>query len=85
MDENPDYLEDASVLYLSSEDLKAGMVLAKDLSSKDGLLLLSKGHVLTENIINKISAFEGEEDTGYTILIDLESAPDFVSAIESHN
>lgn len=81
LNENPDYLEDASVLYLNSGDLKPGMVLAKDLSSKDGLLLLSKGHQLTENIIQKIIAFENEDDKTYTILIELESAPDFVSAI----
>lgn len=41
-----------------SGELEAGMVLAKDLVAKDGILLLSKGYVLDEKMIKKIQTFE---------------------------
>jgi len=43
---------------LQSRELEKGMVLAKDLAAKDGILLLSKGFVLDEKMIKKIQMFE---------------------------
>lgn len=43
---------------LQSKDFKPGMVLARDLSSPSGLLLLTTGHVLDEAVIGKIRSFE---------------------------
>src|SRR3569623_659980 len=43
---------------LQSHELERGMVLAKDLVAKDGILLLSKGFVLDERMIKKIQMFE---------------------------
>ncbi len=41
-----------------SHELQAGMVLARDLISPSGLLLLTAGHVLDDAVIRKIIAFE---------------------------
>ena len=41
-----------------SDALEPGMVLARDLVAKDGVLLLAKGHVLTPKLIAKIRVFE---------------------------
>jgi len=43
---------------LHSAELKDGMVLAHDLISPSGLLLLTAGHVLDEAVIRKIQSFE---------------------------
>lgn len=45
-------------LSLRSADLKDGMVLARDLISPSGLLLLTSGHVLDAAVIRKIQSFE---------------------------
>lgn len=43
---------------LTSGELENGMALARDLVTKDGILLLSNGYVLDEKIIKKIQVFE---------------------------
>lgn len=43
---------------LKSAGLEPGMVLARDLVAKDGVLLLSKGYVLDDRMIGKIRTFE---------------------------
>lgn len=43
---------------LRSPQLKAGMVLARDLVSNDGIMLLSRDYVLTDIIIEQIRNFE---------------------------
>jgi response regulator RpfG family c-di-GMP phosphodiesterase len=45
-------------LALSSEGLQPGMVLARDFVSTEGVMLLAAGHVLTEDLIKRIHAFE---------------------------
>lgn len=39
-------------------DLKAGMVLSRDLITPSGMLMLSTGHVLNEHLIHKIRTFQ---------------------------
>ncbi|MBI3140508.1 MAG: response regulator [Rhodocyclales bacterium] len=52
---------------LDSERLKAGMVLAKDLVTREGVLLLAHSYLLDENIIKQIRSFERTE--GYSLTI----------------
>lgn len=58
-------------LKLTSDGLREGMVLARDLVNSDGMLLLTKGHNLTETMIMKIRRFE--KDTGKSLVIHVES------------
>lgn len=46
---------------VNASGLKAGMVLAQDLTTADGIMLLSKGYVLTEEIIGQIYTYEKSE------------------------
>lgn len=57
----------ATEMRLSSDNLKPGMVLARDLINSKGMLLLPRGRELSAPLITKIRAFEREEDRGYTI------------------
>jgi response regulator RpfG family c-di-GMP phosphodiesterase len=43
---------------VKSRDLAAGMVLARDMTSPTGLLLLTAGHVLDDAVLRKILSFE---------------------------
>ena len=51
----------------SPVDLRAGMVVTRDLINRDGSLLLSAGHKLTERLIQQIVHFE--KSTGVTLTI----------------
>ncbi|MDD3484222.1 HD domain-containing phosphohydrolase [Azovibrio restrictus] len=48
-------------LALAPADLKPGMVLARDLISRDGVLLLATDYVLEENLIRQIQDYERSE------------------------
>lgn len=54
-------------LRLSAEELKPDMVLSRDLVSRDGVLLLTKGYRLSDVLIRKISAFESDEEGRITV------------------
>lgn len=56
---------------LTSEGLREGMILARDLLNSDGMLLLTKGYRLTAPLIAKIQAFE--QDTGKGLVIHVDS------------
>ena len=56
--EEPPQVAKQRPVSIKSEDLKAGMVLAKSIITKDGVLLLSDGHIIDEHIIEKIIRFE---------------------------
>ena len=43
---------------LGTAQLRAGMTIARDLAAKDGILLLSCGHVLDEKLINLLCGYE---------------------------
>jgi hypothetical protein len=51
----------------SSADLSAGMIVARDLLNRDGSLLLSAGHKLTERLIEQIAHFEKSTGSPLTI------------------
>ncbi len=67
LDESPVKAAEATELYLSSDNLRPGMVLASDLLNGKGMLLLPKGRELNAAVIDKIRYFEREEDRGYTV------------------
>jgi response regulator RpfG family c-di-GMP phosphodiesterase len=48
----------ATTRAVASRELAAGMVLARDMTSPTGLLLLTAGHVLDDAVIRKIAGFE---------------------------
>lgn len=52
---------------LTSNHLHPGMVLSRDVISRDGLLLLAKGHVLDESVIEQLCSFEKAE--GKTLVV----------------
>jgi response regulator RpfG family c-di-GMP phosphodiesterase len=53
-----DVPEKQQELSVKSHDLKAGMVLSRDLMTPSGLLMLTAGHVLEDAVIRKIANFE---------------------------
>jgi putative nucleotidyltransferase with HDIG domain len=50
--------KDVPSIRIRSDRLKAGMVLTRDLVTEDGVLLLAKGFVVDENLIEKLAKFE---------------------------
>ena len=61
--------ENISERIVKSSGLHSGMVLSRDLLLKDGLLLLSQGHCLTEAIIERIYNLEESIDDDLEIYI----------------
>jgi response regulator RpfG family c-di-GMP phosphodiesterase len=53
----------ATTRMLESRELAAGMVLARDMTSPTGLLLLTAGHVLDEAVLRKVRSFEHSLNT----------------------
>jgi response regulator RpfG family c-di-GMP phosphodiesterase len=62
----------ATVTRLTSDNLKPGMLLARDLMSEKGLLLLPKGRELSPALIEKIRVFEKDDDRGFTIYVQIQ-------------
>jgi response regulator RpfG family c-di-GMP phosphodiesterase len=58
---------EAGPLALRSDQLRAGMVLARDLVTRDGVLLLAHDFLLDENLIRQIREFERTE--GYRLTL----------------
>ncbi|MCZ8095113.1 MAG: response regulator [Acidovorax sp.] len=52
---------------VTPEHLQPGMALGKDLLSKEGVLLLSAGHVLTADMISRIRKYEKTEALNLTL------------------
>ena len=48
---------------VSAQDLQSGMTLGKDLLTREGVLLLSAGHVLTADMIQRIRRYENSEQS----------------------
>lgn len=75
-------ISDASVMALSTDKLKPGMILVRDLHSKAGHLLLNEGRELTVGLIDKLISFEGTESIRYTLLVRM---PDEEALIEDES
>lgn len=54
-------------LVLNSEQIKPGMVISRDFITQNEELLLSKGHVLNEQLITQIKSFERLNEISLTI------------------
>lgn len=62
-------LADPSVKVMSTRDLAAGMILARNLNADNGMLLLNAGKVLSTLLVEKLIAFEAMEGGKYTIFV----------------
>jgi len=58
-----------TIVALSSNDIKPGMVLARDILTKDGASILVKGHELDERTISRIHGIENALEHEFTIYI----------------
>jgi response regulator RpfG family c-di-GMP phosphodiesterase len=54
---------------LKTGQLRAGMVLSRDLVNQDGCLLLAHGHVLTESLVQQVRQFEQAEEVSLELYI----------------
>jgi response regulator RpfG family c-di-GMP phosphodiesterase len=60
---------------LGTAELLPGMVIAKDILTRDGIVLLSADHVLTEKLIHLLRQREQRDEIAMTLPIKLESRP----------
>lgn len=58
---------EAAPLALRSDKLRPGMVLARDLVTRDGILLLAHGFLIDESLVRQIQGFERSE--GYRLTL----------------
>jgi response regulator RpfG family c-di-GMP phosphodiesterase len=56
-------------LKLSVDDVREGMILARDLLGKNRLLLLKRGHVLTERNIEKLRLLQKDEGQRFVLCV----------------
>ena len=66
-------LGDPTVKVLTTRELEAGMVLARNLNADNGMLLLNAGKVLNLPLVDKLIAIEAMEGAKYNVFI---KAPD---------
>lgn len=71
-------LADPSVKVLTTRDLVAGMILARNLNADNGMLLLNAGKVLNGPLIDKLIAFETMEGAKYSVFVKI---PEEVEAL----
>ena len=66
---DPDIEKAIGEISMSSGKLEAGMVLSRDLMSKDGQLLLSGEHIVDEKLIQQILDFEKKSEANLLIWV----------------
>lgn len=66
-------VDEVQAISLHAKNLKPGMIIARDLITSDGFLLLSAGHVLNERLIRQILEFENSSGV-MTIYVRAEGA-----------
>jgi hypothetical protein len=64
--DKPSYIENR----LSTEELKPGMVLSKNLYNESHILLLPEGHVFTDATIAKLAQYEREHNRFFDIAVE---------------
>lgn len=67
--------EDAPAVMLKTTELEPGMEIAKDLATRDGIVLLTTGHILTEKLIKLLQQREARDDITMVLPIKLQSKP----------
>jgi len=60
-----------SFVELSIDHLKPGMVLARDLRSREGMVLLAAEHVLSANLIQRIRDYAARQCLPLTVAVQL--------------
>ncbi|MEK1843642.1 MAG: HD domain-containing phosphohydrolase [Pseudomonas sp.] len=73
-------LADPTVKVLTTRDLAAGMILARNLNADNGMLLLNAGKVLNGPLVEKLIAFEAMEGAKYSIFV---KVPEDVAVLEA--
>ncbi|NWA27028.1 response regulator [Pseudomonas gingeri] len=71
-------LGDPTVKVLSTRELAAGMILARNLNADNGMLLLNAGKVLSAPLVDKLIAFESMEGAKYSVFV---KVPEEVQAL----
>ncbi|MCU1749573.1 HD domain-containing phosphohydrolase [Pseudomonas sp. 6D_7.1_Bac1] len=69
-------LGDPTVKVLTTRDLVAGMVLARNLNADNGMLLLNAGKVLNGPLVEKLIAFEAMEGAKYSVFVSMPEEPE---------
>ncbi|KJZ64715.1 HD domain-containing phosphohydrolase [Pseudomonas fluorescens] len=72
-------LADPSVKVLTTREVTAGMILARNLNADNGMLLLNAGKVLNGPLVEKLIAFEAMEGAKYSIFV---KVPEDVAVLE---
>ena len=62
-------IDENTMIVVETKDLKPGMVIAKDILTTNGLLLLPKGYILTNKVIDQIRYLERKHETTFIISI----------------
>ncbi|MFL1525315.1 HD domain-containing phosphohydrolase [Pseudomonas sp. O230] len=62
-------LADPTVKVMTTRELAAGMILARNLNADNGMLLLNAGKVLNGPLVEKLIAFEAMEGARYSIFV----------------
>ncbi|MFS2092017.1 HD domain-containing phosphohydrolase [Pseudomonas sp. Pseusp11] len=73
-------LADPTIKVLTTRDLAAGMILARNLNADNGMLLLNAGKVLNGPLVEKLIAFEAMEGAKYSIFV---KVPEEVAILET--
>ncbi|GMR07208.1 MAG: response regulator [Gammaproteobacteria bacterium] len=60
---------DETLMQVSTDKLESGMIIAQDIHTENGVLLLSKGHILDAHIIAKIRELERNTGNKFEITI----------------
>nr|WP_314528667.1 HD domain-containing phosphohydrolase [uncultured Pseudomonas sp.] len=68
-------LADPAVKVLTTRDVAAGMILARNLNADNGMLLLNAGKVLNGALVEKLIAFEAMEGAKYSIFVKVPQEP----------
>ncbi|MGH8329451.1 MAG: HD domain-containing phosphohydrolase [Pseudomonas fluorescens] len=73
-------LVDPSIKVLTTREVTAGMILARNLNADNGMLLLNAGKVLNGPLVEKLIAFEAMEGAKYSIFV---KVPEDVAVLEA--
>ncbi|WP_095133516.1 HD domain-containing phosphohydrolase [Pseudomonas sp. Irchel s3h14] len=73
-------LVDPSIKVLTTREVTAGMILARNLNADNGMLLLNAGKVLNGPLVEKLIAFEAMEGAKYSIFV---KVPEEVAVLET--
>lgn len=76
-------LIDPQVKVLSTRELVAGMLLARNLNADNGMLLLNTGKVLSGPLIEKLIAFEAMEGGKYRVFVKEPEEPEAALQVQS--